>query len=326
MNKIAFFNSKSYDIESFNEIVLSYNYDITYFGFRLTEKTAAYTKGFDAVCCFVNDDLNKNVCEILYKNGIQVILLRCAGFNQVDLEACKNKITVLRVPSYSPSSVAEHAAALLLACNRKIHKAYLKTKNNNFDIDGLIGKNLENLTAGVIGTGKIGKVMIKILEGFGMNIIAYDTFQDTNSKINYVTLEELYSNSDIITLHCPLTPDTKYMINEESILKMKDGIILINSSRGALIDTTALINALKKNKFHAVGLDVYENESELFFADRSNEVVDDDNLNILRGFNNVIMTSHQAFLTDRALKAIAQTTLDNMDDYINGQDLKNIVL
>lgn len=323
--KIAFFDTKPYDKDVFNELNKQYNFEIKYFESKLRLDTAILAKDHDAVCCFVNDDVDKQVIDKLYEQGIKVILLRCSGYDNVDIKYCTDKIKVLRVPSYSPTAVAEHAAALLLSINRRIHKAYTRTREFNFNINGLMGFDLRGKTAGVIGTGRIGKVMIEILKGFGMEIIAYDVFPDTESNINYVSIDELMKYSDIITLHCPLTDETKYIINKNTISRMKNGVILINTSRGALVDTDALIDALQCNKFTGVALDVYEEEDEYFFEDRSNDIINDHGLIMLTSYPNVLITSHQAFFTQEAMSAIAKVTLENLKLFETGGELENEV-
>ncbi len=321
--KIAFYDTKPYDKVWFKPLAEEYGFTIKFFTSKLNEDTAVLAQGYDAVCLFVNDVADKTVIDRLFEGGTKVFLLRCAGYDNVDLEACRDRITILRVPSYSPTAVAEHAVALLLSCNRNIHRAYYRTREFNFSINGLLGMDLRGKTAGVVGTGKIGRVMIEILKGFGMEVIAYDIYPDLKSDIHYVPIDELMKKSDVISLHCPLTEDTKYIINKNSVSKMKDGVILINTSRGALIDTGALIDGLKEHKFTGVGLDVYEEEDEYFFEDKSNEIIDDDDLIRLVSYPNVIITSHQAFFTKEAMYALAQTTLENLKAYSEGQELKN---
>ncbi|MCK5177861.1 MAG: 2-hydroxyacid dehydrogenase, partial [Candidatus Aenigmarchaeota archaeon] len=269
--KIAFFDTKPYDRESFDAMNSKYGFSIKYFKGHLNNDTVELTKKHDVVCAFVNDILDKKIIETLKNNGIKLIAMRCAGYNNVDLNAAYENIHVVRVPDYSPYAVAEHAAALMIGLNRKTHKAYYRTRDGNFAINGLLGFDMHGKTAGVIGTGKIGKCLVSILKGFGMKVYAYDLLPDEayakDAGIQYTTLDELYKISDIISLHCPLTPETDYMINEKSIAQMKDGVMIINTGRGKLIDTKALIEALKSGKVGAAGLDVYEEESEYFFED-----------------------------------------------------------
>ena len=311
--KIAFYDTKQYDIDSFSKF--DNKNEFKYFDTRLTSDTVYLANGYDAICIFVNDIVDKDIIDKLVEYGIKLILLRCAGYNNVDLKYCYGKIHVFRVPAYSPYAVAEHAMALLLTLNRKIHKAYIRTRNFNFEIQGLEGFDLKDKTIGVIGTGKIGKVFINICKGFSMKVIAYDTYQSEN--IEYVSLEYLLANSDIISLHCPLTKDTYHLIKTETINLMKRKPIIINTSRGGLINTKDLINAIKSKQISGACLDVYEEESNIFFKDYSSEIIEDETLLELISMPNVIVTSHQAYLTKQALDNIAQTTIRNMNDYIN---------
>ena len=324
MKKIAFFDTKKYDIESFDRN--NNKFEIIYYEDKLNKKTAILANGCDAVCAFVNDDINKDVIDLLYSFGIKVLLLRCAGYNNVDIKYAYNKIHILRVPAYSPNAVAEHAMALLLCLNRKIHKAYLRTRDFNFNINGFTGFDLAGKRVGVIGTGKIGVEFISICKGFKMDVVAYDPYPNLNLDVAYVTLDELFNTSDVISLHCPLTSSTKHLINEEAIKKMKDNVVIINTSRGGLIDSKALLYALHDKKIKAAGLDVYEEEAYLFFEDNSNEIIQDDVLALLISLPNVIITSHQGYLTEEALDNIASITLKNFDDYLNGLNLENEIL
>ena len=324
MKKIAFFDTKKYDIESFDRN--NSKFEIIYYEDKLNKKTVVLATGCDAVCAFVNDDINKDVIDLLYSFGIKVLLLRCAGYNNVDIKYAYNKIHILRVPAYSPNAVAEHAMALLLCLNRKIHKAYLRTRDFNFNINGFTGFDLAGKRVGVIGTGKIGVEFISICKGFKMDVVAYDPYPNPNLDINYVTLNELFNTSDVISLHCPLTSSTKHLINEEAIKKMKDNVVIINTSRGGLIDSKALLYALHDKKIKAAGLDVYEEEANLFFEDNSNEIIQDDVLALLISLPNVIITSHQGYLTEEALDNIASITLKNFDDYLNGLNLENEIV
>ncbi|OQA92241.1 MAG: D-lactate dehydrogenase [Elusimicrobia bacterium ADurb.Bin231] len=327
--KLAFFDAKPYDIEFFNIENAKYGYHIKYFLNRLNSDTVAMSQGFNAVCIFVNDNVTKDVVKILLKNKIKIIALRCAGYNNVDLSSVYNKIHVVRVPDYSPYAVAEHTVGIMLSLNRKIHKAYYRTRDNNFNINGLLGFDMNGKTAGIIGTGKIGKVLIKILKGFNVKILAYDPYPDKDfaekMEISYVPLDKLYRSSDIISLHCPLTKDTFHLIDHSAISKMKTGVMVINTGRGRLIDTKALIEALKHGKIGSAGLDVYEEESEYFFEDFSDKILPDDALARLLSFNNVLITSHQAFFTKEALTNIARTTLGNIFAYSKGEKLANEV-
>ena len=288
------------------------------------------TQDTDAVCIFVNDTADAAVIDAMVNNGVKLLALRCAGFNNVDLKAAKGKLPVVRVPAYSPYAVAEYSLALMLSLNRKIHRAYWRTRDGNFSLNGLIGFDMHGKTIGIIGTGKIAKILIRLLKGFGMRILAYDLYPDMKfaeeEGISYVTLDELYRESDIISLHCPLTDQTKYMIDKDSIDKMKKGVMIINTGRGQLINTNDLIEGLKEKKIAAAGLDVYEEEGEYFYEDKSDKIIDDDVLARLLSFNNVIVTSHQAFFTKEALYNIAETTLQNIDDFRHHRPLVNEVI
>ncbi len=325
--KIAFFDAKPYDRRSFDRANEVFGFDITYFETRLSADTVELSRDFDAVCGFVNDSFDRPVIDYLVDNGVRIIALRCAGYNNVDFNAAFDRIPVVRVPAYSPYAVAEHAAALILSLNRKTHKAYYRVRDGNFNINGFLGFDMHGKTAGIIGTGKIGRCLIKILQGFGMHILAYDVRPDHEyaevDGFSYVTLPELYGRSDVISLHCPLTPETVYMINSGTIAAMKDGVVLINTGRGKLIDTKALIEGLKSGKIGAAGLDVYEEESEYFFEDRSAEMITDDVLARLLTFPNVLVTSHQGFFTVEALNNIARTTLNNLKEYFEDGSLTN---
>ncbi len=316
--KLAFFDTKSYDIPGFDRYGIPAGVQIKYFEPNLNEDTASLAAGFDAVCVFVNDTVNAAVVEKLSQLGVKAIVLRCAGFNNVDIKACQGKLRVFRVPAYSPHAVAEHAMALLLTINRRTHKAYIRTREFNFSLQGLAGFDLYGKTVGIIGTGKIGKVFAEICKGFGMHILAYDKFPDLNSGLNYVELPELFEKSDIISLHCPLTDETKHIIHSESIAWMKKGVTIINTSRGGLINTEDLINGIKEKKVGAACLDVYEEEGDLFYEDFSGHIVQDDKLVRLIAMPNVIVTSHQAFLTNEALDNIAMTTVSNLTRFFSG--------
>lgn len=324
---IAFFDAKPYDITSFDEVNKPYNYNMKYIKSRLGIDTTVMATGYEIVCAFVNDDISQPVIDELYKNGTRLIAMRCAGYNNVDMKSAYNKIHVMRVPAYSPYAVAEHAVALLLTLNRKTHKAYFRTRDANFNINGFLGFDMHGKTAGIIGTGKIGKILIQILEGFGMKILAYDPYPNKNFAkslgFEYTKLDNLFAEADIISLHCPLTADTYHIINKDSINKMKPGVMIINTSRGGLVDTSALIAGLKSKKIGFAGLDVYEEEHEYFFEDFSGEVLNDDILARLLTFHNVLITSHQGFFTEEALHNIANTTFDNIEDFINNRNLKN---
>ena len=323
--RIAFFDAKDYDKNSFIDSNKEDEFEITYYETRLSEATCKLAEGSDVVCVFVNDDVNSKVIDSLYKMGVKLIALRCAGYNNVDIEYAYGKIHVVRVPAYSPYAVAEHAMALLLTSVRRIHKAYIRTKDFNFSLNGLTGFDLHGKTVGVVGTGKIGRIFIDICRGFGMNIIAYDKFPAADTGIEYVSLDELWERSDIISLHCPLTDESKHMINAQSMKKMKKGVVIINTSRGALIDSEALVEGIKARQIGAACLDVYEEESNVFFHDYSNHIVNDDTLARLISMPNVIVTSHQAFLTNEALTNIADTTLDNVREFFKKDTCTNEV-
>lgn len=324
MIKVAMFDTKPYDKKYFDALKPE-NVLIKYYSSKLDESTCPLCNGYDVVCAFVNDDLNKAVIDGLYGYGVKLIALRCAGFNNVDVKECYGKIHVVRVPSYSPEAVAEHAVAMLLTSARRIHKAYNRTRDFNFSLNGLEGFNLFGKTVGVIGTGKIGKAFIDIMKGFKCDILAYDKFPSKIDGVTYVSLDELFEKSDIISLHCPLTEENFHMIDGASIAKMKKGVFLINTSRGGLIDADALLSGIKDRKIGAACLDVYEEESDLFFEDKSGHILGDDVLARLLSMPNVIITSHQAFLTDEALKSIALTTWQNVENFFDGKPLQNEV-
>lgn len=319
--KVAFFDTKPYDKDSF--LSVDCKIEFKFYETKLTEDTASLASGCDAVCVFVNDIVNEQVINKLLKLGVKLVALRCAGYNNVDLKYAKGRIKVVHVPAYSPYAVAEHAMAMLLTSIRRIHKAYIRTRDFNFSLNNMTGFDLYSKTVGIIGTGKIGKVFIDICKGFGMNILAYDIYPDQNFDVKYVTLDEIFNQSDIISLHCPLTPKTKHIINENSIAKMKKGVVIINTSRGALIDAEALLDGIKARKVGAACLDVYEEESDLFFEDFSGHIIDDDVLARLISMPNVIVTSHQGFLTNEALYNIATTTIDNINDILTNGSSKN---
>jgi len=325
--KIALFDAKPYDIESFQRINPEFGFQVKYFKNHLTADTVKLTEGYDVICAFVNDQIDREIIDALVKYRIRLIALRSAGYNNVELAAAYKHIHVVRVPSYSPHAIAEHTVALIMALNRKTHRAFYRIRDNNFTINGLKGFDMFGKTAGVIGTGRIGTVLIGILKGFGMRVLAFDPYPDQKraeeTGFEYVSLDELYKESDIISLNCPLTKETYHLINKASIAKMKDGVMLINTGRGHLVDTKDLIGALKANKIGAAGLDVYEEESEFFFEDFSNQIVGDDVLARLMTFNNVLITSHQGFFTNEALENIARTTLQNIQDYFAGKPLLN---
>jgi len=316
--KIAFFDAKTYDMPGFDRCIAGTDLTIKYFETRLNEDTVSLASGFDAVCVFVNDIVNAKVVDALYHMGVKVIVLRCAGFNNVDIRACRGKLRVFRVPAYSPYAVAEHAMALLLTVNRRTHKAHNRTREFNFSLQGLTGFDLHGKTVGIVGTGKIGRVFADICRGFGMQILAYDKFPNENTGLNYVALDTLLEQSDIISLHCPLTEETEHMIDDTAIARMKQGVVIVNTSRGGLVNTEDLINGLKDGKVGAACLDVYEEEGDFFYEDFSGQIVQDDKLVRLIAMPNVIVTSHQAFLTTEALDNIAATTVDNLQRFFAG--------
>ena len=323
--RIAFFDAKDYDRDSFDQAADRERFDIRYYETRLTKETCALADGCQAVCVFVNDDVDAGVIGELEKRGVRLVALRCAGYNNVDIQQAYSRIHVVRVPAYSPYAVAEHAMALLLTSIRRIHKAYIRTRDFNFSLSGMTGFDLNGKTVGVVGTGKIGRVFIQICRGFGMHVIAYDKFPAPDNGIEYVSLDELWAGSDIISFHCPLTDENLHMVNEDSIARMKKGVVLINTSRGGLIDSEALVEGIKSRKIGAACLDVYEEEANVFFHDYSGHIVDDDTLARLISMPNVILTSHQAFLTKEALGNIAQTTLKNIEDFLqNGMSPNEI--
>lgn len=316
--KLAFFDTKSYDIPGFDRYAIPAGIEIKYFEPNLTIDTASLATGFDAVCVFVNDIVSADVVQKLYELGVKAIVLRCAGFNNVDIKACQGKLRVFRVPAYSPHAVAEHAMALLLTVNRHTHKAHNRTREFNFSLQGLTGFDLYGKTVGIIGTGKIGRVFADICKGFGMNILAYDKFPNPETGLHYVELEDLFECADIISLHCPLTEETNHLINAASIARMKQGVVIVNTSRGALVNTEDLIDGIKSGKVGAACLDVYEEEGDLFYEDFSGDIVQDDKLVRLIAMPNVIVTSHQAFLTKEALDNIASTTVNNLVRFFEG--------
>jgi D-lactate dehydrogenase len=317
--KIAVFSTKSYDREFLKAANAQFGHELVFFEPHLTYETCSLASEFDGVCVFVNDTLNADVLKSLRGHGTRLIALRCAGFNNVDLfAAVELGITVVRVPSYSPEAVAEHTLALVLSLNRKVHRAYARVREGNFSLEGLLGFNLHDKTFGIIGTGKIGLALSKILRGFGCRVLAYDPYPNPECEavgVGYTDLSRLFKESDIISLHCPLTPKTHHLIDSKALAKMKKGVMLINTSRGAVIDTKAVIGALKSGKIGYLGLDVYEEEGDLFFEDLSNEVIQDDVFARLLTFPNVLITGHQAFFTREALRAIAETTLSNISDF-----------
>jgi len=327
--KVAVFSTKSFDKSSFEQQNLSYCHDLVFFEERLTKHNSYLVNGFAAICVFVNDQLDQEVLRLISENGVRLIALRCAGFNNVDLlSANELGLTVVRVPEYSPDAVAEHTIALIMALNRRVCRAHSRVREGNFSLEGLLGFELHGKAVGIIGTGRIGKRVARILNGFGCILLASDPYSDIECEsfgVKYITLEELFTRSDVITLHCPLMPETYHLINDEVIKLMKSGVMLINTSRGALIDTKAVIEALKSRKIGYLGLDVYEEEGDVFFEDLSNQIIQDDVLARLLTFPNVIITGHQAFFTQKALDTIAEITLSNITDFEKGRHCPNTI-
>ena len=327
--KAIFYDVKEYDKEFFKKYGKDYNIEMKFLKEKLNEETVDLSKGYEVVCAFTNDTINKNVIDVMAENGVKLLAMRCAGFNNVSLKDINDRFKVVRVPAYSPYAIAEYTVGMILALNRKIHKAYVRTREGNFSINGFMGFDLHKKTVGIIGAGKIAQILIKILKGFGTKVIAYDPYP--NEKVakelgfEFVDLDTLYKESDIISLNCPLTKETKYIINRESMNKMKDGVMIVNTGRGMLIDSIDLIEALKDKKIGSAALDVYEEEEEYFFEDMSNKVIEDDILGRLLSFHNVLITSHQAYFTEEAVEAITKTTLDNIKDFAEGKELINEV-
>ncbi len=325
MITISFYDTKPYDKKYFNIINEQYGFTINYFETKLSAQTAKLAEGSDAVCAFVNDDVSAPTIDALHKLGVKIIAMRCAGYNNVDIRYAQGKIPIVRVPAYSPHAVAEHAMALLLTLNRRIHKAFLRTRDFNFSLNGLTGFDLYGKTVGVVGTGKIGSAFIDICRGFGMKVLAYDVFPNVEN-VEYVDMDTLLKRSDLISLHCPLNSSTRHIINAKSIEKMKKGVFIVNTSRGALIDSEALLYGLLNEKLGGACLDVYEEESDLFYEDNSTTIVKDDILSRLICLPNVIVTSHQGFLTGEALTNIASTTLENISEFFADGSLDNQIL
>ncbi|TFV94605.1 2-hydroxyacid dehydrogenase [Algoriphagus kandeliae] len=327
--RVAFFSTKKYDRESFEKWLPNYPHQISFFEAKLDQRSAILAQDHEAICAFVNDQLDKAPLEVLASQGIKLIALRCAGYNQVDLEAAKKlNLKIVRVPAYSPEAVAEHAFALILTLSRKTHKAYNRVRESNFSLEGLTGCNIHGKTIGVIGTGAIGRAFCRIAKGFGCRILAYDIFENPEMKslgVEYCSLHELFSESSIISLHCPLTPETHHIINKKSLRRIQDGCMLINTSRGGLIETKSVISALKKGKIGFLGIDVYEQEEDLFFQNLSEQILQDEQIARLMTFPNVLITGHQAFLTREALDQIAETTLENISAFEENKELLNEV-
>ena len=322
--KVAFYDTKPYDRIWFDPLLSEYGYQAKFFDYKLTADTAVLAKGCDAVCVFVNDEVDAAVIDALCANGVGLIALRCSGYNNVDLAAARDKIRVVRVPRYSPDAVAEYAMALLLTVNRKTHRAYVRTRDNNFNINGLLGMDLHNKVAGIVGTGKIGICMARICKGYGMTVLGWDAYPnkalEEEGLLTYVEKEELFRRADLISLHAPLFPTTHHIVNAETIAMMKNTVMLVNTARGGLVDTEALIAALKQGKFHAVALDVYEGEDDNVYTDRSDQAIAEDITARLLMFPQVVMTSHQAFFTREAMQAIAVVTMENARNFNEGND------
>ncbi|MBP2171547.1 D-lactate dehydrogenase [Erwinia toletana] len=325
--KLAVYSTKQYDRKYLENVNENFGYELEFYDFLLNERTAKTAIGCEGVCIFVNDDASRVVLEELAELGVKFIALRCAGFNNVDLEAAKELgIRVVRVPAYSPEAVAEHTIGMMMTLNRRIHRAYQRTRDANFSLEGLIGFNMHGRTAGVIGTGKIGIAAMRILKGFGMRLLAFDPYpgpQALELGAEYVDIKTLFRESDVISLHCPLTPENHHLLNASAFAQMKDGVMIINTSRGGLIDSQAAIDALKQQKIGSLGMDVYENERDLFFEDKSNDVIQDDVFRRLSACHNVLFTGHQAFLTAEALTSISQTTLENLRQLEKGEACAN---
>ena len=325
--KVLFFDAKAYDKETFAGYKRKYSFDIKYLKVKLNEETVDFVKGYEIISIFVNDTVNPPVIDKLLEYGVKLIVLRCAGYNNVDVNYINGRIKLVRVPAYSPYSVAEYTASLIMTLNRKIHKAYLRTREGNISINGLKGFDLHRKTIGVIGAGRIARIFIKIMRGFDARVIAYDPYPDESFAkelgYEYVDLETLYRQSDIISLHCPLTKENTHLINRDSMKKMKNGVMLVNTGRGRLIDTIDLIEALKEKKVGAAALDVYEEEAGYFFEDMSSSIIEDDILGRLLSFNNVLLTSHQAYFTKEAFQDITITTLENIQSFLKGNELEN---
>lgn len=327
--KVACFSTKEYDEDYFTQANSEFNHELDFFEPRLTKATVSLARGYPAICVFVNDVVDESVLTDLAEHGLRVVALRCAGFNNVDLQTANRlRIDVVRVPAYSPHSVAEHTIALLLSLSRRIHRAYSRVRNGNFALNGLMGFDLHNRTVGVVGTGKIGQIVVRILRGFGCNVLAFDTVHNLENErlgARYVELDQLIIESDVITFHCPLTPQTRHLVDANSIARMKPGVILVNTSRGAIVSADAVIAGLKSGQIGGLAIDVYEEEADLFFEDLSNEVIRDDIFARLLTFPNVLVTGHQAFFTHEAVSEIAATTLANLQAVELGQPCSNAV-
>ncbi len=325
MKKICFFDTKPYDKLYFDEFAEKYGFEMVYCESKLSEKSVVLAKGCDAVVAFVNDSVNAAVVRALLEMDITIVAMRCAGYNNVDFKEAYGKLHIVRVPAYSPYAVAEFTMGMFLMLNRKLHRACNRVREYNFSLAGLVGTDFYGKTVGVVGTGKIGQVFMDICLGFGMKVLAYDPYPKEREGVRYVSFEELCRNSDMISLHCPLTKESYHIVDEKAIRNMKKGVIIVNTSRGALIDSAALIEGLKDGTVGAAGLDVYEEEGDFFYEDYSGEILQDDELVLLISMPNVLVTSHQAFLTEEALRNIAETTTENLRQYFAGEALPNEV-
>lgn len=323
MIRISFFDAKPYDKEFFLKENEKHGYEIVFHEEKLNRKTAVFARGADAVCAFVNDEITGEVIDTLCEINVQILAMRCAGFNNVDIQAAKGRLPVVRVPAYSPYAVAEHAMGMLLTLNRKLHRAYIRTRDFNFSLVGLTGMDLHGKTAGVIGTGKIGQCFIQICKGFGMKVLAYDPYPNDALGLDYVSFDELLRQSHVISLHCPLTKENYHLIDKDSIAKMRRGAYLLNTSRGALVDSSALLDGILSKHIRGAGLDVYEEEGDMFYEDNSEKVIQDEVLSRFLTLPNVLVTSHQAFLTEEALEGIAETTLCNLDAFFRENKIEN---
>ncbi|WP_320128138.1 2-hydroxyacid dehydrogenase [uncultured Sphaerochaeta sp.] len=323
MTRLAFFDTKNYDKNWFDRLKQDYDVEIQYFESKLNENSVLLAKGFDVVCAFVNDHVDEAVIKGLIDDGVKLVAMRCAGYNNVDFKTAFGKIHVVRVPAYSPYAVAEHAMALLLSSVRHIHHSYVRTREFNFSLNSLVGFDLHGKVIGIVGTGRIGRVFNDLCKGFGMKVLAYDPFPNPDFDGEYCSFDELCQRSDIISLHCPLTPDSQHLVDKEAIARMKNGVVILNTSRGGLVDSEALLEGIKSKKIGAAALDVYEEEGDIFYEDRSNTILEDDTLMLLISMPNVLVTSHQAFLTDEALHNIAETTLGNIKQFRDGLVMDN---
>lgn len=325
MIRVSFFDAKPYDKDFFSKENRRYGYEIVFHEEKLNRKTAVFARGADAVCAFVNDEITGEVIDTLCEMNVRILAMRCAGYNNVDINAAKGRLTVVRVPAYSPYAVAEHAMGMLLTLNRKLHKAYIRTRDFNFSLVGLTGMDLHGKTAGVVGTGKIGRCFIEICRGFGMRVLAYDPYPDASAGVEYVSFQDILRESHVISLHCPLTKENYHLIDREAVAAMRRGAYLLNTSRGALVDSSALLEGILSGHIRGAGLDVYEEEGDMFYEDNSEKVIQDEVLSRFLTLPNVLVTSHQAFLTEEALEGIARTTLENLNAFFSEGRVENEV-